>query len=168
MWYDMDTVRPRKNETENYRCFIINIITVIINKWHIFVKLDPPLSFDATHTMHIPRMSDLKKIEERTLKSHLTNGIWISKRITFLESSFSSLLYGTSIRKNEPGITIKFHQSQSIEREGLSNASGIMMDWANFRGNNWTTLICFNDESILVIPIVCQNREHFLTGEGGL
>ena len=26
------TVRPRKNETENYRCFYHNLITTIINK----------------------------------------------------------------------------------------------------------------------------------------
>ena len=33
-------------------------------------SLDPPLSFDATHMIHISRMSDLNEFEERKPKSH--------------------------------------------------------------------------------------------------
>ena len=46
-------------------------------------SLESPLSVDATHVMHITRMSDSKQFEGRKPKSNLAGGIWISKKNSY-------------------------------------------------------------------------------------
>ena len=96
----------QKKRNRELSMFYHNLITIIVNKWHIFGKLRSSSfiwcnSYDSylTHEW-------LKAIwREETKKSF---GGWylnFKRKITFLESSISALSNDTSIRKNEPGIT---------------------------------------------------------------
>ena len=83
----------QKKRNRKLSMFYHNLITIIIHKWHIFVKFRSSSfiwcnSYDAYFTHEW-----LKEIWRKETKK------------SFLESSFSALSYDTSIRKNEPGMT---------------------------------------------------------------
>ena len=96
----------QKKRNRELSMFYHNLITLMINKWHIFGKLRVSSfiwckSYDAYSTHEW-----LKAIwREETKKSFGGRYLNFKEKTTFLESSISTLSYDTSIRKNEPGIT---------------------------------------------------------------
>ena len=96
----------QKKRNRELLMFYHNLITIIINKWHLFGKLRSSSfiscnSYDAYFTHEW-----LKVIwREETKKSFGGRYLNFKEKITFLESYISALSYDTSIRKNKPGIT---------------------------------------------------------------
>ena len=96
----------QKKRNRELSMFYYNLITIIVNKWHIFVKLRSSSFiwcnlYDAYFT-HEWVKTIWRKGTEKSFGGRYLN---FKEKITFLESSFSALSYDTSIRKNEPGIT---------------------------------------------------------------
>ena len=69
----------QKKWNQELSMFYHNLITIIINKWHIFVKLrSSPFIWCNSHDAYFTH-EWLKSIWRKRTKSHLADNIWISR-----------------------------------------------------------------------------------------
>ena len=96
----------QKKRNRESSMFYHNLITIIINKWHIFGKLRPS-SFIWCNSYNAYFTHEWFKWiwREETKNSFGGRYLNFKEKIIFLENWVSALSYGTSIRKNELGIT---------------------------------------------------------------
>ena len=90
----------------SYKYGSVPLITIIINKWHTFVKFRFS-SFIWCNSYHAHFTHEWLKIVWREVTKKSFGGRYLNfkEEITFLESSISALSYDTSIRNSEPGIS---------------------------------------------------------------
>ena len=96
----------QKKRNREVSMFYHNLITTIINEWYIFGKLRVS-SFmwcysDNAYVTHEWLKAIWRKETKKTFGGRYLN---FEEKFTFLESWVSALLYDTSIRKNERGMT---------------------------------------------------------------
>ena len=98
----------QKKRNRELSMFYQNLVTSIINKWHIFGKLrSSSFIWCNLHVLDACfRHEWFKWIwREETKKSFGGRYLNFKEKITFLESWVSALSYDTSITKNEQGMT---------------------------------------------------------------